>query len=257
MRPITPLILKAAAPLPQIESFSRFLFIGPHPDDIEIGAGATAAKLVAEGKQVAFLICLDGRYGDAFSNGVRGDDLAALRKEESRKAASVLGVLDVRFLDLCDGGFYSKKELICGIAREVSDFAPDVIFAPDPLSENECHADHLNVGRAARQIACFAPHAGIMERYGASAVSVEGIAFYMTAKQNRYVRTSEALLQKQMKAIFDCHKSQYPDGGADEKNIRTYLKLRSVLSGLCCASLHAEGFRLLDRTHMHCLPENG
>ena len=60
---ITRLILKAAAPLPRIESYDRYLFIGPHPDDIEIGAGATAAKLAAAGKKVTFLICMDGRYG--------------------------------------------------------------------------------------------------------------------------------------------------------------------------------------------------
>ena len=40
---ITKAVLHFAAPLPKIESFDRFLFLGPHPDDIEIGAGATAA----------------------------------------------------------------------------------------------------------------------------------------------------------------------------------------------------------------------
>ena len=60
----TKLILKFAAPLPQIEHYNRYLFIGPHPDDIEIGAGATAAKLAAAGKEVCFLICTDGRFGD-------------------------------------------------------------------------------------------------------------------------------------------------------------------------------------------------
>ena len=56
-------IILHAAPLPQLENYSRFLFIGPHPDDIEIGAGATAAKLAAAGKELCFLICTDGRYG--------------------------------------------------------------------------------------------------------------------------------------------------------------------------------------------------
>ena len=60
---ITRAVLRFAAPLPKIERFDRFLFLGPHPDDIEIGAGATAAKLAAAGKQVTFLICTDGRYG--------------------------------------------------------------------------------------------------------------------------------------------------------------------------------------------------
>ena len=44
---ISSAVIKLAAPLPKIEQFDSFLFIGPHPDDIEIGAGATAAKLAA------------------------------------------------------------------------------------------------------------------------------------------------------------------------------------------------------------------
>ena len=46
---LTRLALRFAAPVPQVESFHRYLFVGPHPDDIEIGAGATAAKLTAGG----------------------------------------------------------------------------------------------------------------------------------------------------------------------------------------------------------------
>ena len=37
-------VLKAAVPIPKLESYQRFLFVGPHPDDIEIGAGATEAS---------------------------------------------------------------------------------------------------------------------------------------------------------------------------------------------------------------------
>ena len=46
---LTKLALKIAAPAPRIETFSKYLFIGPHPDDIEIGCGATAAKLAKQG----------------------------------------------------------------------------------------------------------------------------------------------------------------------------------------------------------------
>ena len=61
---LTRIALKIAAPAPKIEQYERYLFIGPHPDDIEIGAGATAAKLAAAGKEICFLVCLDGRFGD-------------------------------------------------------------------------------------------------------------------------------------------------------------------------------------------------
>ena len=60
---LTSFALRFASPPPEIEKCERFLFIGPHPDDIEIGAGATAAKLAAMGKAVCFLVCTDGRYG--------------------------------------------------------------------------------------------------------------------------------------------------------------------------------------------------
>ena len=90
---LTSLAIRFAAPLPDIEAFERYLFIGPHPDDIEIGAGATAAKLAAAGKKVCFLVCLDGRFGlENAPAGTSPDDLAALRTEEAKRSARMLGV---------------------------------------------------------------------------------------------------------------------------------------------------------------------
>ena len=176
-------VLKAAVPIPKLETYQRFLFVGPHPDDIEIGAGATAAKLAAMGKDICFLVCMDGRFGDGNApEGIRGDEVVALRKQEAIASAAMLGVKDVRFLDLCDGGFYEQNDLVEGIARVVGDFRPDVILAPDPDVTSECHADHRNVGAAARQIAYFAPYGGIMAGYGAQTAPVQALAYFMTAK---------------------------------------------------------------------------
>lgn len=247
---VTKLALKLAAPLPEPESFDRFLFIGPHPDDIEIGAGATAAKLASLGKAVCFLICLDGRYG---SDTIAPDKLIEIRKAEAVASAKMLGVLDVRFLGLSDGGFYNSDELISGIAKVIGQFKPEVIFAPDPCVTSECHADHLNVGNAARRLAYFAPYAGIMSNYGAESAPVAALAYYMTAKPTRYVKTSKELLNRQINAVFSCHKSQF-DG---TEPIKLYLKLRSFDFGLRRLCLHAEGFRVLGVTQMHCLPEAG
>ena len=254
---LTKLVLKKAVPIPRIENYQRFLFVGPHPDDIEIGAGATAAKLAAMGKDICFLICLDGRFGDGNApEGVRGDDLVALRKQEALASAAMLGVRNVRFLDLSDGGFYEQKELIRKIAQVVGEFQPDVLLAPDPDVTSECHADHRNAGAAVRQVACFAPYSGIMAGYGAQAAPVQALAYYMTAKPNRFVKT-KGYLSLQLKAIFDCHRSQFPEGSADGNAIALYLKLRSVDFGLRSFKGCAEGFRVLGVTHMHCLPEAG
>lgn len=251
------LILKAAVPTPKIENYRRYLFVGPHPDDIEIGAGATAAKLAAMGKEICFLVCLDGRFGDGNApEDIRGDALVALRKQEAIASAAMLGIHDVRFLDLCDGGFYEQQELVSKLAQVVGDFQPDVILAPDPDVTSECHADHLNVGRAAKQVAYFAPYGGIMERYGASAAPVQVLAFFMTAKPNRYVKTGN-YLRLQLKSIFENHLSQFPEGCADAKSIALYLKLRAIDFGLRSGKGLAEGFRVLGVTHMHCFPEAG
>ncbi len=252
---LTKAILKFAAPLPKIEEAERFLFIGPHPDDIEIGAGATAAKLVNMGKKVRFLVCIDGRFGTANApDGTAGDKLVELRQQEAKQSAAKLGVTEVHFLSLKDGGFYEQKDLILGIAKEVGNFKPDVMFAPDPCVTSECHVDHLNVGNAAKQIAYFAPYKEIMKEYGAESAPVKALAYYMTAKPTQYIKTS-GYLQKQLDAIFSCHRSQFPEGCADAQSIPLYLRLRSIDFGVRSLKGCAEGFRVLGVTQMHCLPE--
>lgn len=253
---LTSLAVKIAAPLPEIESFDSFLFIGPHPDDIEIGAGATAAKLAEKGKRLTFLICMDGRFGDGFVDGsISADALTELRRNEAISSARALGVEDVRFLELSDGGLYENTELMRGIMKVIGETKPQVIFAPDPCVKSECHSDHLNVGDAARRAAYFAPYPSLCSAWGCGSADVAALAYYMTARPNRYVKLEKKHLKLQSEAIFDCHKTQFPPDSAQGKIIALYLKIRAIDFGLRCFTRHAEGFRVLGTTHMHCLPE--
>ena len=250
------LVLKAAAPLPKLEDFSRYLFIGPHPDDIEIGCGATVSKLASLGKEISFLICLDGRYGlQNAPEGMTPEELVSVRKEEALESARRLGVDDVHFLDFCDGGFYKAEDLRSALAVQVGLFRPDIIFSVDPDVPAECHIDHINVGQQSKIIANFASNGAIMQRYGANAVKVAAIALYMTAKPNRFVRTKKEHFKKQLDAIFNVHKSQFPEGCPEADSIPLYLKMRSIFFGLRSLKGRAEGFRVMDITRMHCLPE--
>ena len=252
---LTRIALKLAAPLPRLENFDRYLFIGPHPDDIEIGAGATVSRLTSLGKQVSFLICTDGRFGDE-NTSLHGEELVQARREESIRSAAMLGVTDVRFLELSDGGFYTREELLTGIARVIGQVQPEVVFAPDPCVDSECHMDHLNVGQAVRNLACFAPYSGIMAGYGAESAQVKALAYYMTARPNRFVST-RGHVEKQLSAIFSCHLTQFPPASPAAASIRLYLKLRALDFGLRSLKGQAEGFRVLGPTQMHCLPEAG
>lgn len=254
---LTKTILKFAAPFPKIESFERYLFVGPHPDDIEIGAGATIAALRKMGKQVSFVICTDGRYGlDHAPKGTKPEDLIEIRKQESLASAAVLGVDDVTFLGFSDGGFYDPKDMFKALAKVIGEKKPDILFAPDPSVTSECHIDHLNAGKLTRQLAFFAPFEEIMKQYGAQSAPVQAVAYYMTAKPNRFVSTGPYLAQ-QIESVFGCHKSQFPEGCDDISSISLYLKLRAYDFGIRSFKGKAEGFRVLGRTHMHCLPEAG
>ena len=127
---LTARIAALAAPLPRLESFQRYLFIGPHPDDIEVGAGATAAKLCAMGKEVSFLICTDGRFGLGNAPaGTTPEQLAELRRRESVTAAAVLGVTEGRFLvcSVANGRFIGGGIPICP-AADPSDGLLDLVL---------------------------------------------------------------------------------------------------------------------------------
>ena len=253
---LTRLVLRFAAPVPQVESFQRYLFVGPHPDDIEIGAGATAAKLTAAGKQVTFLVCTDGRFGlEHAPKGTTTETLAKLRQAEARASAQALGVTDVRFLYFSDGGAYDLEALVKAMAQIVGDVQPELIFAPDPDVTSECHIDHRNAGEAAKRLAFFAPFPEVMAQYGAAPAPVRALAFYMTARPNRFVKTN-GLLHQQLDAIL-CHRTQFPQDSEAFISLSLYLKLRSVDFGLRSLKGRAEGFRVLGQTHMHCLPEAG
>ena len=258
-------VIRTAVPIPKVESFDRYLFIGPHPDDIEIGAGATVAKLVKMGKKVSFLICLDGRYGlENATKGTTEEELVKIRQKEAIASAGMLGVSDVRFLGLSDGGFYNTglngaeepdtNSLLSMMAKAIGEVKPEIIFVTDPDVKSECHTDHINVGECAKRLAFFAPFREIMAKYGAESADVKAIAFYMTGSPNKYVKTS-GFINQQFASIFECHKSQYPEGCPDIDSLKLYLKLRSFFFGLRSLKGRAEGFRVQGRVHTHCLPE--
>lgn len=257
---LTKFVVDTAVKNPKIESFNNYLFIGPHPDDIEIGAGATVSKLKKLKKKVTFLICLDGRFGkENLKEDISCAELIEIRKSECLKSAAKLGVDECLFLGLCDGGLYDDRELLQGIANTINTVKPDIVFAPDPDIASECHVDHIRVGKAAKELANFANYKEIFETYlpsGTSVndgISVDAIALYFTNKPNKYVRT-HGHFKKQIEALY-CHESQYPKDSPATKALITYLKVRAVDFGLRKFSIPCEGFRMMNRTRMHCLPE--
>lgn len=112
----------------------RVLAIGAHPDDVEIGAGATLAQHVRAGDRVTVLTA---------SRGVAGGD-ADLRRAEAHEAASRLGARLVMG-DLEDTAIPDRGPTITLIESVIRDVRPDVIYVH---SAHDVHQDHRAVHRA-------------------------------------------------------------------------------------------------------------
>ena len=76
-------------PLPKLTQFDNYLFVGPHPDDIEVACGSTVAKLVSLGKRITFAIVTDGCVG-GLDETLTEKQLIKLRQQEALASANFL-----------------------------------------------------------------------------------------------------------------------------------------------------------------------
>jgi LmbE family N-acetylglucosaminyl deacetylase/CheY-like chemotaxis protein len=117
----------------------RVLAIGAHPDDVEIGAGATLADHVRRGDEIRILTMSRGRIG--------GD--AATRAGEAAEAARLLGA-ELSLGDLEDTNIPAQGPTVTMIEAAVEAFEPDTVYVH---SLHDVHQDHRSVHQAA-MVAC-------------------------------------------------------------------------------------------------------
>lgn len=244
-------ILKKVAPIPRLGQFERYLFLGPHPDDIEVACAPTVKALTDAGKHVSFVVLTDGRMG-ALDPGLYGDELVAIRRGEALASAALLGVTDVTFLPFHDGAMYPLEEAACAVAKEIVRLRPDVVFAPDPNVISECHLDHIKTGQAAKTAMSMAPFESVMQSIGASGShSVSALAFYYTDRPNAYIPVRRTRVVRKDALLL--HESQFTAQSVDD--ICMYFRLRSARFALRTLRGPSEGYRALAPLHMHCFPE--
>jgi len=249
-------LLRFGIPTPKLLAYERYCFIAPHPDDIELGAGGTVARLKAMGKHVTYIIATDGRYGGATPD-IEPAELIKIREQETRAAAESLGVDKVVMLGFCEAGRYKQAELVKRIALAAAEAQPDIIFTVDHLVPTELHPDHINVGAACSEMLLFLNNHHYMKEIGgeASPRPLAGIAYFFTNKPNRYIRVTK-YFKKQVAALV-LHKSQMHPYG--KRTLAEMYKLliftRSLRYGLRRFALQAEAFRVLNLHAAHCAPE--
>lgn len=249
--------LQKIVPLPDVEKGKKVLFVGPHPDDIEIGAGATLHKFIKEGRDVMMLVCTDGGCGMEDPS-LTPEKIAQIRLEENKNSASYLGCAKIENLMFPDGGRYDEWDLAIEIAKRIYEFSPDVIFCPDPNMPSETHPDHLRCGRAVDDALFISSYYFVAQRNGLN-LDPEKIkhshvlAYYYTARPNSFVEVTEENTVARENAI-KLHKSQMP--GLSALGINLYLSLRDKHMGELCGVKTAEGYFVMAPMHQHCVSES-
>lgn len=122
-----------------------------HPDDAEIAAGGTLAKMAATGREVHLVVLTNGDRGSQ-DPALPREELAATRLRETEAAADVLGLASVVvFGDVHDGELENTSAIRERVVRRIREVRAETVVSLDPTAvffENRYynHSDHRNAG---------------------------------------------------------------------------------------------------------------
>lgn len=219
------------------------LAFGAHPDDVELGCGATLAKEIAKGKTVGVIDLTQGELG------TRGS--AATRKKEAADAAEILGVKVRENLGFADGFFVNDKQHQMALIKVIRKYQPEVVFC------NAIKDRHIDHGKGSDLVsdACFLSglvkikttnDAGkVQERW-----RPKGIYHYIQWNNITpdFVVDVTGYIDKKMQAVM-AYKTQFYDPNSKEpetpissKNFTDSILYRAKDLGRLVGVTYAEGF---------------
>lgn len=158
----------------------RYLFIGAHPDDIEIWVGGLILKLIKKGVRDLFCVVLtDG------SAGTGGVDV---RLEEVRKSKELLGITTYETLNLKDGTLSANPNLANLLSELIKKYKPDYLFTH---RKHDRHPDHSAIGESIEKALFLAT------------VNVEGSNYEPYLCKNVFLYVSDPFKMPENKVYID------------------------------------------------------
>jgi len=133
-----------------------------HPDDESFGLGGTLALYASKGYDTYYVCATRGEAGTLdpeYLNGFK--DTAELRTNELMRAAKILGLKGVFFLDYRDSGMpgteenkhpeaqinHSIDEVAGKVVKYIRELKPDIVITFDPIGGYK-HPDHIHIHKA-------------------------------------------------------------------------------------------------------------
>lgn len=218
------------------------LAIGAHPDDVEIGCGATVLRCIEQGQKVAVVDLTSGELGSRGSG--------ALRKAEAANAAKMLGLANRECLNLPDGFFRNDRETMLMVIGVIRKYRPRIILANTP---GDRHPDH---GRASSLVAEAGFYAGLRkietkhDNKLQSEWRPQSVYFYLQDYYHKpdFVVDVSAQWEKKIE-VLRCYSSQFynphsaePETPISRKDFFDFLRARAIDFGRPAGLALAEGF---------------
>jgi N,N'-diacetylchitobiose non-reducing end deacetylase len=246
--------VKDLLPIPNLLAARRILVVQAHPDDAEVGAGATVAKLTAAGVSAAYLTVTDGHMGTEDPS-IDPAELVQYRRREGEAAARTLGVAETFWLDFPDGGSLNLVRVREQITRVIRLFKPDALLVNDPWLPYEAHSDHRVTGFAAVEACLYSglPHycKEQLQEDGLALHKVDQVALYTSPYPNTYIDVTDFWAAK-LDALQK-HQSQFSPEMVELLSFYLTEKARELAQDRGCEMV--EAFKVLTTTHLHCFEE--
>jgi len=181
------------------------MFIGAHPDDIELNCGGTVLKLVESGKNVGIIDLTEGELS------TRGNRRS--RVLETSAASKLLGISFRENLKIRDGSIEINKINRKKIIRVLRKYKPEIVFAPYP---NDRHPDHIYAGNLIRESVFYS---GLMKiRTGNLKAFKPGkLYFYRSAIDIpvSFIFDISSVFKKKLE-VLKCYRTQFYDSESNE-----------------------------------------
>ncbi|WP_296386646.1 bacillithiol biosynthesis deacetylase BshB1 [Winogradskyella sp.] len=220
------------------------LAIGAHPDDVELGCGATLAKEVSNGKKVGIIDLTRGELG------TRGT--ADTRDEEAFNAAKILGVNSRVNMRFADGFFVNDKEHQLEMIKMIRYYRPEIVIC------NAIDDRHIDHGKGSQLVsdACFLSGLRKIETVHKDENSIQepwrpkAVYHYIQWKdlEPDIAVDVSGFMDKKMEAVL-AYKTQFFNPTSDEpetpissKNFTDSIEYRARNLGRLIGTTHAEGF---------------
>ncbi len=200
----------------------KLLAVSAHPDDIEFSCGGTMFKFKKQGYEIYFLVATNGENGFKIGHKPRSERVKSRHKEQL-KAAGLLGVKKVFFLNYRDCYLKYDDKLREQIALVIKKVKPEIIFSFDPSnrtfeSVNLLHRDHRVISEAVFDAVFAARNRYLLP---GETHSVSKFWFFGCDRPNHYENITGEINNKIK--LIEAHRSQFHDHDIMQKWVKVHL----------------------------------